>query len=222
MIVTEKVLSQPMDDKLLIAAKEGDLTMLRGIETDIESGKVIYSDGDCDYFFRRTSEGLSILHTAVKHGRQSFVEEAIKLFPTLVLTADSSGETPLHVAARLNKDPLHVATTLLQLAKDCISKFQDEVGHLFLDALPWRQKNSKGDTPLHEAFRSSNYDMARALMELDSELSSSENNAGETPLHILARYSTYTSKSLLLIFLFSPFDFLVSFPVHMIVKVHTI
>lgn len=191
-IVTEKVFSQAMDDKLLIAAKEGDLTMLRGIETDIESGKVIHSDGDCDRFFRRTSEGLSILHIAVKHGHQSFVEEAIKLFPTLVLTADSSGETPLHVAARLNKDHYPVAATLLQLSKDCTNKLKEEAGHLFLDALPWKQKNSKGDNPLHEAFRSSNYDMARALMELDSELSSSENNAGETPLHILARYSTYT------------------------------
>ncbi|KAJ8446719.1 hypothetical protein Cgig2_002881 [Carnegiea gigantea] len=121
-IVTEKVLSQPMDDKLLIAAKEGDLTMLK----------------------------------------------------------------------RLNKDRYPVATTLLQLSKDCTNKLKEEAGHLFLDALPWRQKNSKGDNPVHEAFRSSNYDMARALMELDSELSSSENNAGEAPLHILARYSTYT------------------------------
>ena len=211
-----------MDNKLLIAAKEGDLTMLRAIETDIESGKVIYSDGDCDYFFRRTSEGLSILHIAVKHDRQSFVEEAIKLFPTLVLTADSSGETPLHVAARLHKDHYPVAATLLQLSKDCTNKLKEEAGHLFLDALPWRQKNSKGDNPLHEAFRSSNYDMARALMELDYELSSSENNAGETPLHILARYSTYTSKSLFLIFLFSLSDLLVSFLVNMIVKVNAI
>ncbi|KAJ8446729.1 hypothetical protein Cgig2_002891 [Carnegiea gigantea] len=80
----------------------------------------------CDYFFDRTSQGLSILHVAVKHGRQSFVEEAIKLFPTLVLIADLSGETPLNVAARLNKDHYPVAATLLQLAKDCINKFKEE------------------------------------------------------------------------------------------------
>ncbi|KAJ8425722.1 hypothetical protein Cgig2_015870 [Carnegiea gigantea] len=155
-IVTEKVLSQPMDEKLFKAAKEGDLTILRDIETDIESGKVPCSDGDHDYFSRRTSQGLTILHIAIKHGHQSFVEEAIKHFPTLVLTADSSGENSLHVAARLNKDHCQVAATLLQLTKDCVNKFKEEIDALVKLLMQQNEhvvykRDSHGLTPLLRA-----------------------------------------------------------------------
>jgi len=193
-MVAEKVLCQPLAEKLIEAVEKGTLFQEISPDVDIESGAVTYPEGH-DCFLGRTEGGLSILHLAVRHGQKTVVEEVIKHFPSLVLTADSSGETPLHFGARLKKNH-PMATTLLQLSKDVVDEFRAEAGPLFLDAVPWRQKNSNGDTPLHEALRSSNYDMAVNLMDIDSDLSLSENRAGETPLHILARYGTYTSKSL--------------------------
>lgn len=216
--VTEKVWSKSLDENLIQAAEKGEISLfekITGSEKDIESGQVRYpATHDHDYYLGRTREGLTILHVAVRHGHEEFVKKAIEYFPTLVLTSDSSGETPLHVGARIKKKhetpldarltdepPLNVvprlqekhhsvAITLLELTKDRVDKFREEkAGPL---CLPWRQKNSKGNTPLHEALRSSNYDMAEKLIDIDSQLSLLDNGAGETPLHILARYGTYT------------------------------
>ncbi|XP_021848051.1 uncharacterized protein [Spinacia oleracea] len=188
--VTEKSTRKGMDIELLQAALEEDVSLFKKKGgRDVESGEIKYDD---DYFLSQTLEGSSILHLAANSGHLKFIEEAVKHFPTLVLTTDCSGETPLHCASRLKSNHL-VATTLLRLTKETIDKFKEQAGGKLVHALPWRQKNSKGNMPLHEAICSSNYDAAIALLHVDPKLFLLPNRTGETPLHILARYGAYTT-----------------------------
>ena len=96
---------------------------------------------------------------------------------TLLCTKNSTGETPLHVAATNGQ----LAQTLKELNKLNPASL----------ILVLSQQNNTGETPLHVA--ANKQDLAESLTSLSSltetqqiQLLSQQNNAGETPLHVAA------------------------------------
>jgi len=192
----QALVKRKMDNRLYKAAVTMDLEVFHGVRRingDIEDGSIIRPDDA--YFLAQTPDGSNIIHIALQQGKsqgERFVEEALDSFPSLIFQADSHGDTPIHLAAQLDNP---VSQAFLRRFSRVYIKIRRQHTQGVL-AQPWKAKNSKGNMPIHEAFRTNNAYAALALLKIDSDAAAFLNNLGETPLHVYARCGFFPSKFL--------------------------
>ncbi|KAJ8443760.1 hypothetical protein Cgig2_029665 [Carnegiea gigantea] len=171
-----------MDDNLYNAAVQMDWGIFNSVGvtvSDVECGSSINSE--VAYLLDRAPDGSNIIHIALRRGEEigaKFIKEALDRCPSLLVQADSNGDSPLHLAAKL-VNPL----------SDYLMLYIQEKNEILIQRgyCPWEAKNSAGNTPIHEALRASNGFAARKLLELDAQGAFHVNGLGETPLHVYAR-----------------------------------
>lgn len=191
--------SRVMDDNLYRAALRGDMSLFeqRRRRSSQESSEIISTDHnnhtyeyDDDYFLCQADDGSNIIHIALQHGHKLFIIKALECFLDLIYQKDFKGDTPLHVAARLQ------SPTSLEFLKCALTTWNEtKIG---LAIPPWVVKNSKGNTFLHEAASTSNYEVISLASNhelVNFEAFSDINDNGETFLHLIARYATYADIS---------------------------
>ncbi|GAB4833012.1 hypothetical protein Ancab_007035 [Ancistrocladus abbreviatus] len=171
---TSKGMEKFMDAKLYDAAVKCDASFLD-------------DNGSVDYL-SEAPNGNNILHIALQYGffnqesrdkQRQFVKNVLERFTELVYKTNSDGDTPFHVAARCR----------MPAAKILVDENKLVNQELLHDVQPpWRMKNVKGNTALHEALLANNPDYAISLVELDEDVLWYVNDSNETPLHILAKY----------------------------------
>ncbi|KAL8137031.1 hypothetical protein V2J09_003032 [Rumex salicifolius] len=118
----------------------------------------------------------NILHVAAQHGNADFVSSTLKdldqsSYFTLLCQPNSKGETPLHLAAE--SGDMSTVKVLLRAHDHGSMDAKDK------KKLCWRERDKKGDTPLHRALRFRYDDVALLLLDTDGDLVSIENNARE-------------------------------------------
>ncbi|KAJ8422060.1 hypothetical protein Cgig2_033673 [Carnegiea gigantea] len=150
-----------MDNELYKAAMKGDSTILTSVAVT----------GD-----ERTETKANILHIAIRHDRYDFIKTALGKFPHLVCQSNLDNNTPFHIGAKMGN------TRILELLVNCYNKAALE------GLVPWRVKNSEGNTPLHVALICAKLQFAENLVMIDPELTAFVNDSGETPLHLAVRY----------------------------------
>ncbi|KAH9623617.1 hypothetical protein KSS87_008592 [Heliosperma pusillum] len=171
-----------MDEGLYKAAQEGDTSVLP------QQGHVL---GKNDHRLCQAHDGSNIIHLAIRHGQIIFVDEVLSSFPTLIFQKDLNGDTPLHIAARLRTP---AALMFLNLSCGVLWKKTLQHQKLSFCCPPWMVKSSRGNTLLHEAARTSNYNaISSLLIYMDLEDVSNANYNGETSLHLFTRYCTYAA-----------------------------
>ncbi|PAN46091.1 hypothetical protein PAHAL_9G162700 [Panicum hallii] len=130
----------------------------------------------------RTPKFDTAVHIAALHGHSRFVSEALSLNRELLVSRNSDGDTPLHLAARAGKE--RVARLLAGLAQgwtfDASSR-DDGFQH------PLEMENNAGDTPLHVAVRHRREPVALTLIEASPYSAFQLNDSMESPLHLAAR-----------------------------------
>uniref|UniRef100_A0A803KPP3 Uncharacterized protein n=1 Tax=Chenopodium quinoa TaxID=63459 RepID=A0A803KPP3_CHEQI len=201
-------LETTLDDKLYEAATNGDFFNFTYEELNAQ-----------------TPDGSNIFHIALRHHQFSFFERALNLNLNRetfdgIYKEDSKGDTPLHIAAKLQPSDL-----ALEFLKLCIQAWKKLS---YSRNPPWTVRNPRGDTFLHEAARAGNTNIISffwALPHIDNNeitdhndissflaLSTADygvksalkkfditdvNDNGETVLHVIARYATYAAKDFL-------------------------
>ncbi|KMT18379.1 hypothetical protein BVRB_2g025320 [Beta vulgaris subsp. vulgaris] len=168
-----------------------------------------------DFLLSRDHQGGNILHRLFQVRRKQsrlqsinvyeFIIPALEICPFLICQTDSSGDTPLHVLEKcrtniflefrridqngmfldpeINKDE----ELTVNMFNNYFKKAQEMAGTEEFYHPPWRVKNEKGNTPLHEAVLATDIDMVRELLNLEKELAGYVNNSDETPLHLLSK-----------------------------------
>lgn len=108
----------------------------------------------------------------------NFVDEVLKIHPSLLWQSNANDEIPLHIAARYGHTA--VIKFLLERAdQDPENGFRSAKKMLMMT-------NKEKDTALHEAVRYNHVVAAKLVMEKDREFSYFANVAGETPLYMAA------------------------------------
>ncbi|XP_058103757.1 ankyrin repeat-containing protein At5g02620-like [Magnolia sinica] len=154
-----------MDPHLHEAARLGSVPLLNAITTDSDQ-QILYSI---------TPEILNnALHIAARLGHADFTKEILGRCGARLMQANSTGDTPLHCAARTGR--LNVVEILL----NWIVMEERNVELL-------RMTNKEKNTALHEALRNRHGNVAVKLLESDLKLAYLVNEAGESPLHMAAR-----------------------------------
>ncbi|KAF4376362.1 hypothetical protein G4B88_000050 [Cannabis sativa] len=133
-----------------------------------------YGDNDDDDLTIRKD---TILHVAVKYGNIITTQQILNLYPWLVLESNESGDTPLHMAARLGHYEL-VRLIAMVLNNTSQGERSNSVSLLF------RASNLKKDTALHDAVKNRHSDVVDLLIKEDPGLVDICNDAGESPLFI--------------------------------------
>ncbi|TYI42300.1 hypothetical protein ES332_A01G088900v1 [Gossypium tomentosum] len=141
-----------MDQKFLMAARTGDLNLIKQLV-----------DAETNILNATTPQGNTALHMAGRFGHKDLVEQIINWHPNLIHKTNLNGETPFHVAAKAGR-------------LDVIFLFKATV-----ENIAW-VKDNNGDTPLHCAVRNNHKLVLWLLVEGDQEALRLVNNAGESPL----------------------------------------
>lgn len=186
-----------MPEELYEAAKMGYVGVFGPQTSEVsnlsqETGSTTKNTLDDEYFLSQAVDGRNILHIALEHEREVFITTAIKSFPNLMYHKDSNGDTPLHIAARLRSN--HSAYELLRESFHYWYANNRQSYDVTLRVPPWKVTNSRSNTPLHEAARTSNYSSLYTFIancitpEIMSEAMSDVNEDDETVLHLIARY----------------------------------
>ncbi|KAI4352833.1 hypothetical protein L6164_007047 [Bauhinia variegata] len=99
--------------------------------------------------------GDTLLHIAVKFGKQDIAQRIADEVPQLITQKNVKGDTPLHVAARSAENSSSLVEVILKAsANHYPERSKEEL---------CRKTNNFGNTPLHEAVIRSNLDGARIL-----------------------------------------------------------
>lgn len=138
-----------------MAAMAGHADVVKSI---IQKGE----DVDC-----KTNDGYTALHLAVESGQADIVEALLGYGASVQVKTEHSGETPLHIAARV--DGGRPCTELLL-------KSGAEVNALQLEL----------ETPLHLAARHGHLDTVTALLDEGASLEL-QNELGENSLHVTVK-----------------------------------
>ena len=128
---------------------------------------------------------LHVYLTALKKESESssptnFVNEILKMCPSLLWQANTKGETPLHIASRYG----HASNVnvLIEHAESLQEDLESGVTTTVKEML--EMPNKEKDTALHEAVRNNHLDVVKLLIEKGPGFSYSANDIGETPLYI--------------------------------------
>lgn len=175
----KEMLEPIMDDSLYEAAVKGD------------TGIAIFRLYKKDKWFSPARDGSSVLHIALRHHHIHFVQFIIKHLYELIYLKDSKGDTPLHVAAGIQTDE---ALTFFKLCHNMWTSSDSSTYYQDKCSPPWKVKNLKGNTYLHEAVRMCNYRVIFSELLNGIDLKEVMNDRGETVLHMTARYGTYAAK----------------------------
>ncbi|KAF8391360.1 hypothetical protein HHK36_023664 [Tetracentron sinense] len=165
-----------MDPRLYDAATKGNLLLLRDLAQ--KQGSLLMQ-------LSRPNRN-TVLHVAANFDNRSIVELISGYCPNLIEKKNSSGDTPLHIAAKAGH--LSVVECLIQWAKYFIGSFSREAGDNG-DHDPYvllRVPNKDGNTALHEAVRSRNPKVVKLLLSADTQSMSMVNKNGESPLYLAA------------------------------------
>ncbi|KAL2942501.1 Ankyrin repeat-containing protein ITN1, partial [Bienertia sinuspersici] len=164
--------------------------MAKSAEKWVRMMKIVVNQ-NTDDILSQDEDGSNIMHIAIQKGHQFMMKEAIKTCPKLMYQKDCNGDTPLHIAARLQSPAAQTAMRIF--IRYWINNYMKDT----LCVAPWRLKNYKGHTPLHEAARTSNYNNLKILTEHvqyllhnttdGGDAISDVNEDGETFLHLIAR-----------------------------------
>ncbi|KAG6752432.1 hypothetical protein POTOM_044660 [Populus tomentosa] len=113
--------------------------------------------------------GNTLLHVAVSYGSDKITSYLAETFPSLITIQNSQKDTILHLAAREGK-ATHAIKSLVEsnpITKKLIMK-----------------KNTKGNTPLHDAVITDNKEVAKLLVSRDPEVAYYNNKNGKSPLFL--------------------------------------
>ncbi|KAG6751272.1 hypothetical protein POTOM_045796 [Populus tomentosa] len=110
--------------------------------------------------------GNTRLHVAVSYGSDNITSYLVKEFPSLITMRNSQNDTVLHLAAREGK-AIHTIKSLVELNPSLT-----------------RKKNTKGNTPLHDAVIKGNKELAIFLVSKDPEVAYYSNKNGRSPLYL--------------------------------------
>ncbi|KAJ6878178.1 protein ACCELERATED CELL DEATH 6-like [Populus alba x Populus x berolinensis] len=110
--------------------------------------------------------GNTLLHVAVSYGSDNITSYLAGTFPSLITIQNSQKDTILHLAAREGK-ATHTIESLAESNPSLIMK-----------------KNTKGNTPLHDAVIADNKEVAKLLVSRDPEVAYYNNKNGKSPLYL--------------------------------------
>ncbi|XP_047968407.1 ankyrin repeat-containing protein At5g02620-like [Salvia hispanica] len=144
----------------------------------------------------------NVLHIAIKQGKESIVEEVLKIDPELALDVDSNNSSSLHIAAA--KRNVEITKRLLSVAPEmcwwrdrhdmnpihlAAMKGNEEVlkEMLQLDLAPARERAHRGQTALHLCVKHCQIETLKVLVEKMGDLVEAKDDDGETLLHLAVR-----------------------------------
>jgi len=119
--------------------------------------------------------GNTLLHVAVSYGSDNITSYLAETFPSLITIQNSQKDTILHLAAREGKAS-HAARE--GKASHTIKSLVESNPRLIT------KKNTKGNTPLHDAVITGNKEVAKLLVSRDPEVAYYNNNNGKSPLYL--------------------------------------
>ncbi|XP_042043495.1 ankyrin repeat-containing protein At2g01680-like [Salvia splendens] len=111
----------------------------------------------------------NVLHIAIKHGKESIVEEVLKINPELALELDSKNSSSLHLAAA--RGNAGIAKRLLVIAPEMCW---------------WR--DGQDMNPLHVAAVKGNEAVLEEMLRQDSLAAAARLHRGQTVLHLCAKH----------------------------------
>ncbi|GMY21927.1 protein ACCELERATED CELL DEATH 6-like [Fagus crenata] len=121
-----------------------------------------------------TTEKNNVLHIAVQFKKYEAAKKIVSLCQCLAEQKNSKGNTPLHLAARVD-DP--------QMVRSLINPAEDRDVETGAQQL-LRMVNLERDTALHVAVQYGNFEVVKELIKEDPELAKYENKAGESALFL--------------------------------------
>ncbi|KAF7837030.1 protein ACCELERATED CELL DEATH 6-like [Senna tora] len=143
-------------------------------------------------FDQVTRVGDSLLHEAAYFRRPSIVQLIAHHFPHLLTNTNNKGDTPLHVAAT-SKRPDVIKALLSQYETHKSASSSENT-----DEKLTRITNEHGNTPLHDAVRSSHVEGVSLVFEADKCVAHHLNKSGQSPLYWAIQYRLYTIIDILL------------------------
>ncbi|KAK9997395.1 hypothetical protein SO802_022081 [Lithocarpus litseifolius] len=117
----------------------------------------------------------------------AFVNEILRISPSLLWQANVKGETPLHIAARYGHAA--IVAVLIKRARERPPQEDLENGVDYTVQKMLEMTNNEKDTALHEAVRGNHFEVVKRLIGEGPDFSYSQNKAGETPLYIAVERS---------------------------------
>ncbi|KAK9183148.1 hypothetical protein WN944_026297 [Citrus x changshan-huyou] len=136
----------------------------------------------------------TILHINItsqkrKNVSTKFIEEILKICPSLLLQVNAKGDTPLQVAAKFGHSD--IVSVLIKEAKSAQHGNEEPERGVEAARKMIRMANNEKNTALHEAVCHGNVQVVKILMKQDPDYSYSPNNFGKTPLYMAVegRYS---------------------------------
>ncbi|GMY20749.1 ankyrin repeat-containing protein NPR4-like, partial [Fagus crenata] len=173
-----------MDPKLYKAAMTGDLHFLESLNEDDNS----------NFLCQVTPKKNTVLHVAAEFNQSEFVQAVTLWCPLLFHEANSNGDTPLHVAARVGySEIVHIFISQAQTLHVDVESGQVERHKELL-----RKVNEDKETALHCATRNGHYLSVKLLIEADPEFSNFINDAQEPLLYLAAARGFYDIAELIL------------------------
>ncbi|CAL9225319.1 unnamed protein product [Arabidopsis halleri] len=127
----------------------------------------------------KSNTGDSILHLAVIWGHLELVKEIVSECPCLLLEPNSSGQTPLHVAAHGGHTAIVEAfVALVTFASSRLCSEESERMN------PYVLKDEDGNTALHLAIKGLYLEIARCLVNANQDAPFLGNNKGISSLYM--------------------------------------
>ncbi|KAL2924973.1 Ankyrin repeat-containing protein BDA1 [Bienertia sinuspersici] len=142
--------------------------------------------------------GGNMLHQWIIHRFRKFPVNTLskfqdvrtKVFRDLIHSKNKNGRNPFHIGASATKDSSDSNKLLKGLIEGYVD-YQKETNGGVLPMSPdiihpWKAKDNSGNTPVHEAIRCHNEEIAVHLLTLDSSLWLIQDSQGLTPLYLAA------------------------------------